>query len=586
MIADPVRRTERKLKFGPAASQLTVACRWRAWSIAAVLCLTAVVVRAQEPFATPSYIDPFPTDVSMPVTPMLVTPAPGGAIPIAPSRVITQETSAGKVVDAPLTEQDLQALSSADAELGESRFVPRDVSSEESENVAPPPLPLSRRPAALAYQGVFYDNDFRYLNSPNLDEFFLGDAWKQIPLGDAWMVDLGGEYRLRQQNESRLRYNDLRGLSDNFLLQRTRLYTSVKYGGFARFYGEALDATSSWQDYVPRPIEVNRFDALNLFAEARVSNAGDGELWVRGGRQELLYGDQRLVSPLDWSNTRRTFDGMKAYYRSAAFDLDVFWTRPVPFAQHLPNDHNFDRSSSTQEFYGLFGTAKSLPNQTLDLFYLALGDNGPVTSNSQLFGSRWLGKHNGWLGEVAGGYQFGSLGPLDRSAGYFVLGAGREFSRLPWKPTLWIYYDWASGDSDPNDGQRNTFQQLFPLVHKYFGFCDLVARQNIQDFNMQLTATPSEKLTFLAWWHVFHLAEARDALYNAVGIPIRFDPTGAAGTDVGQELDLTLTYNFNARTSLLVGYSHFWAGDFVLATNPVGVTGDVDFTYTQLQWRF
>jgi hypothetical protein len=89
----------------------------------------------------------------------------------------------------------------------------------------------------------------------------------------------------------------------------------------------------------------------------------------------------------------------------------------------------------------------------------------------------------------------------------------------------------------------------------------------------------------LAWYHVFFLDEARDALYNANGAVIRFDPTGAAGRDVGQELDLTAQFIFSPRTDLLVGYSHFWAGDFVRATNPAGVTGDVDFTYVENSWR-
>jgi hypothetical protein len=55
---------------------------------------------------------------------------------------------------------------------------------------------------------------------------------------------------------------------------------------------------------------------------------------------------------------------------------------------------------------------------------------------------------------------------------------------------------------------------------------------------------------------------------------------------VGQELDLTVQYIFSPRADLLIGYSHFWAGDFVRATNPPGVTGDIDFAYTQFAWRF
>lgn len=50
---------------------------------------------------------------------------------------------------------------------------------------------------------------------------------------------------------------------------------------------------------------------------------------------------------------------------------------------------------------------------------------------------------------------------------------------------VWAWYDFASGDSDPTDGEIGAFNQLFPLGHKYFGFLDLMARQNIHDLNYQ-----------------------------------------------------------------------------------------------------
>jgi hypothetical protein len=115
---------------------------------------------------------------------------------------------------------------------------------------------------------------------------------------------------------------------------------------------------------------------------------------------------------------------------------------------------------------------------------------------------------------------------------------------------------------------------------------DLVARQNIRDLNLQATMSPTENANLILWYHIFHLAEARDALYNATGTPIRISPTGAAGTYVGQELDLLLQFVVNPRADVLFGYSHFFAGSFVKATNPVGVSGNADFYYSQWTWRF
>jgi hypothetical protein len=292
-----------------------------------------------------------------------------------------------------------------------------------------------------------------------------------------------------------------------------------------------------------------------------------------------------LISPLDWANTRRTFDGLKLFYRHDDWDLDAFWTRPIAFGQHLGSDRNFDRPNLDQEFLGLYSAYKGLENQTWDLYYLRLADYGAAAFDANLFGGRWRASWQRWQFDLEGGYQYGAVGRRAQSAGFATVGLGYEFEDAMWTPTLWAYYDWASG-GDPDADKVRTFNQLFPLVHKYLGYADLVARQNIRDVNFLLTAKPTQKTNLLLWWHIFQLDDPRDALYNAGGTRIRRDPTGQAGRDVGQELDITIQYVFSPRVDILFGYSRFWQGDFVRQTNPDGVSGNVDFVYTQASWKF
>ncbi len=457
---------------------------------------------------------------------------------------------------------------------------------DEATPVEAAPVYAAPRRAAQApgnpYKGVFYDNDFSYLEDPYNDDSRLGDSLKRRSVGDCVTVDVGGEYRLRHQNEHILnRTND-------FLLHRTRVYANVEYGSWLRFYGEGIDAVTDFDDVTPRAIEENRFDALNLFGDLRILDRPGGQLWLRGGRQELLYGAERLVSPLDWSNTRRTFDGLKASWKGCNWDVDAWWTRPVPFGQHLAGgvtDHNFDRSDESQEFIGLWMSRKTCKIRKLDLYFLRLAeyDANPTMFDESLFGARWEGQWCNLLLEAEGGYQFGNFGADDHRAGFFTMGVGRKLD-LPWKPVVWAYYDWASGDADPSDGRHETFNQLFPLGHKYFGFMDIVGRQNIEDFNFRVTAAPHKKVRLMLWWHIFHLDEARDALYSAGGTAIRQDVTGAAGTDVGQELDLTAKFLLTPRADLLFGYSHLYSGAF-LANTAGGVAGE-DFYYGQCTVRF
>lgn len=498
----------------------------------------------------------------------------------------------------------------ADADEHES-FVPAAASSQ----VFPSPAKQQalNKAAAGAYKVLFYDNNFQYVTDPAYGDWHLGENIKRLPFG-CNTFDFGGEYRARYHSEHNLRLKPLTGHNDDFLLHRTRLYANAQFGDRIRLFGEAVDATSNGQNYPPRAIEANRFDALNLFADYKllqdIRTVGD-QLWIRGGRQELLYSAQRLVSPLDWSNTRRTFDGVKMFYQSKKWNVDAWWTRPVPFGQHMQNglqDHNFDHPNRQQDFVGAWATYKCSPGRVADFYFLRLDDYSGLATDANgnqgdadfnLFASRYLGKRGRWLYEYEGGYQWGEFGADDISAGFFTVGLGREAPCMPGKPTVWAYYDWASGDDNPLDNEHGTFNQYFPLGHKYLGFMDIVARQNIQDANVLGTLTPHKKTKLILWYHVFHLSEATDALYNAGGRPIYQDPTGGSGTDIGQELDLLLQWTMTARTNLWVGYSHFWAGDYFdspliqtpgqpaggIATN--GSDGkDSDFLYTQFTVRF
>ncbi len=178
-----------------------------------------------------------------------------------------------------------------------------------------------------AYKGVYYANDFSYLNDPAYSgPYFFGDGAKGI-LDNK--LDLGGEYRTRYHHENNLRGQGLTGQDDQFWLTRLRLFANYRMTKNVRLYGEYLYADSGGETLTPRLIEENRGEAQNLFAEVNLIEVDDWRASSRVGRQELLLGDQRLVAPLDWANTRRTFDGIRTTLISKENTLDVFYTNPV-----------------------------------------------------------------------------------------------------------------------------------------------------------------------------------------------------------------------------------------------------------------
>lgn len=428
-----------------------------------------------------------------------------------------------------------------------------------------------------AYAPMFYDNNFEYLCDPCYNGWHLGEDFKRMPLGDCWAVDIGGQYRFRYHNEHNHRGLGLTGRDDEFLLHRTRLYANAEYGNFFRAYVEGIDAESNYEDFTPRPIEVNRSDLLNAFVDGKLHDGCSGELWARVGRQELLYGNQRTASPLDWANTRRTFDGAKLMWKGQDWNTDLFWTRPVPV-----DPHNFDNPDQSQEFLGAYATYKGTKDQTFDFYFLRFSESAAATEfYFNTFGARWTWKSGDWLAETEGMYQFGKFGANDHVGGAFVTGVGHDFPNATWKPQLWAFYDWSSGDETIG----NAYHHLFPLTHKYWGWMDLFGFRNLEDFNVQLTAKPSDKVKLTAWWHMFNLQDGDDVPYLVNAAPFTVTPGG--DQELGQELDFIVSWAATSRLSFDLGYSHFFAGDWY-ATNPTPnlFSGDADFYYIQGQLNF
>lgn len=442
---------------------------------------------------------------------------------------------------------------------------------------APQTKELDKRVAG-AYGGLFYNNNFGYLCDPNYADWHLGETLKRRGVGDRVCYDLGGQFRMRQQAERNMRGLGLTGRDDDFLLYRTRLYANAQIGKRFRLYAEMIDANSEYENFLPRPIEVNRMDMLNLFADFMLLDADRGQLWGRVGRQELLYGEQRVISPLDWANTRRTFDGAKLFWKGENWDIDSFYVHPVsPDATHFDNP-NYDR-----EFMGFYATYKKLKNSKLDLYYLAFNDNAKrnLNFNYDTVGARLSGGRGAWLYDLEGAYQGGNFNGANHDAGFYTLGLGRKFACAPWMPTLWAYYDWASGD----DIIGNGYDHQFPLSHKYLGFMDLYGRRNIKDMNLLLTMNPHERVKFLMWYHIFHLQNMDDVPYSVAMTP--FNPGNLPGaSDLGHEIDTVMSLTLTPRMDLLFGYSQFFAGDYYATTPGVPYNGDASFFYTQLTVDF
>jgi len=383
-----------------------------------------------------------------------------------------------------------------------------------------------------------------------------------------------------------------------FLLNRVRVYADLHATKTFRAFVEVKSALSSDRDLPGGKSTpyVDEFDFQNAFLDVRVPLGDTDSFTVRGGRQELLFGNERLVSPLDWTNTRRTFDGLSGIWKAFDWRIQSFYSYLVKIKKNSLNT-----SDNNVQFYGVYAT-KPQPfgaagPAILDLYWLGLERSDvnfnetpggtvrtPGEDDVETLGARVLGAipNTDFDYEAEGAYQFGDCSGTDVSAFMVVGEMGWGLPKRTSAPRVVAGFDYASGDDNPGDRNAGTFNQLFPLGHKFLGYIDTIGRQNIIDARLQTSIVPYRTLRVGLDLHNFWRASNDDALYNASGAVVR-EGTTTRESFVGSELDLTLRQPVGRHIEVLLGYSHFFSGDFI---EDSGADQDIDFGYLQGQFTF
>ncbi len=479
-----------------------------------------------------------------------------------------------------------------DAQSNRPVEAPESPTADAQEEVPATEMPAPTGPLpGPKFFALSYASDWSYLDGPEGSyEPDLFDPLKNIDLGNDWRLDFGGSIRFRLMGEENKLYGGRRPTQDTYLLQQYRLHANLRYKDVIRFFIEGIHADAVDRDTPTIGIDQNHIDFNQMFLDFKLFGS-ESPFMLRVGRQELLYGSQRLVSPLMWANTRRRFDGATLMYRDENWNIDGFYVRPVPVNRSEGLENKPDEYNEDQHFFGIYSTYKGWDRHGLDVYYLVLLDSDPQPNSAGLsdhltlhtFGSRWWGKTGPWDYEAEGAIQLGHHSG-DRVCAWMVaVEGGYTFKEVPMNPRVSLGFDWATGDRDPDDNTHGTFNHLFPLGHKYLGILDQVGRQNIITPHVAVRLEPCKPVALTVAYHYFWLDSNDDALYNAGGAPGRRDRLGGSGSSVGGELDVKLTWKINVHQAFEFGYAHMWPGSFIKRT---GDDDSPDFFYFQYVFNF
>jgi len=320
-----------------------------------------------------------------------------------------------------------------------------------------------------------------------------------------------------------------------------------------------------------------------------------GDVGLRLGRQELVYGDQRLLGNLGWKDVARTFDGVKGMYHAGPVKLDVFAVHPADIVAMTPSAAAPQGKSlvtwEDRRLIGVYGTYTVATKSGVDAYFINWHHNQHAAvgkgRNLNTFGTRLFGKWNGFDGTAEAAFQNGTwANNVSQKASAYAVKAGYTFAT--WKTRLGIEYDYSPGDDNTDATTHKNFVFPFHTNHMHYGEMDRFSWGNMKDLRFSMKTSPMKGLTFIGNTHLFYLAEARGDWLNVVGTGNVF--AGAPGftqTKAGTEIDLKLVYSMSAIKGLkLVGlYGIFNPGAAVSERNG-GKADSAKFGYILADYKF
>ena len=300
----------------------------------------------------------------------------------------------------------------------------------------------------------------------------------------------------------------------------------------------------------------------------------------------------RLVGTFEWPNTARRFDGVSFGYGPGSTHAAAFGFRPLTGAFDSSEDALDQLDGVT--VYGATVTGKHgkwIPGTEVRIFTVQYEDGRRIapdlsinTSGVSLLAGNAASDLLLW-----GALQTGDWGSVDQDAWAFLFDIGRRFDNLPGKPSFHLAWEQSSGDPRPGSGDHETFFNVLPTNHKFYGSMDYLAFQNLRDAYLESLFGIGPKVKVRAMFHDFALTEPGDVWYGGSGAfeEESFGYAGRAASypskDLARELDVEVTWPLQSGFELAFGGGRWWGGEAAEVFFPT--EDDGSWLYLQLGWK-
>lgn len=399
---------------------------------------------------------------------------------------------------------------------------------------APPPQPVAVTPAQV-----------------------YNEAVKILP--DWWKFNV----EIRGREDTFIDTSAKAGNLDSYYMSRVRLSSTFTIRPWLRVFTQAQDSRTT--DYYTEPAPASVHDSMDLRqAYVELGVPGEGHWSARLGRQPLAFGDLRLIATSNWSNVGPAFDSARVSYTRPAVRLDWFSGFAV-----VPS-FAFDRPRSDKGFSGFYSAFDWAKNETFEAYALWKSNSNAVDESKRsgyldvyTYGTRSVGRLPDQFDyNLEFALQRGHVVQDPMAAWLGHIEIGRRWGTAKEKPRTWIEYNSASGDHNPLDNRRGTFEQLYPAAWTLVGRAADLAYRNLNEALLGFEWKAGRKWKLRATERALWLADKQDSLYLLSGSVFARDPT-ASSNRVGTETGAWAMYQMSPHLQLWGGYAQLFAGPFL-----------------------
>jgi hypothetical protein len=285
--------------------------------------------------------------------------------------------------------------------------------------------------------------------------------------------------------------------------------------------------------------------------------------YVRVGRQEINYGNQRMIGALDWLMSARSFDALRFHgFFGDKVEVDAFGSMVARQQIDDPTTVEIEPQNNGSYLAAVNAIYKHSAKLRMEGYVLYRHDrpisvptaavrNDIVSPGIYVTGIPLDGlKYTGEL-TMQGGKQVGL--PFFAVA---VSGDVEYTFHAKWKPTLYGGVAYGSG---AKDGKKlGEFNNFFPTNHKFYGAADLFGLRNLIDGHLAVgVTTPNAPVGLKLELFNMALADPSAPWKNAAGLLTLGQNAANTARNLGQEIDALVKWRFVQWASLSGGYTVF-----------------------------